>query len=291
MKIKLLLFGVVLLSLLNCGEGGTYSLSEDSPKFGFSGLIEGKQVQLKEALGDSFLLELTDTSTLKVKIETRGEGEVIIVGNFSFPFQKAIKYKRYFFLHQSIDSVSNTVLVVGKYFNRYYGFENILLQNYTVFNTLKDSIQTDATAPMSSLIVDSLSLKDCIVNPSDKKVIKEFYKNYFGGVYLKSIEVDELKESTQSDVEVMDEEELDENQEVVVFPNPVSNGEINIKSDLLAVADCRIYLYSLEGKEMYAKKSKGSTSLKIDVSDYTSGTYSVVIQLPTQKVTRKLIVI
>jgi hypothetical protein len=290
MKLKLGIFVVAVLGLIGCGEmEGTWEMAEEAPKFGFSGFIEGKEVQMKEVLGDSFLLALNDTSTLKVKVESKGEGERLTVGDFSFSYQKAIKYKRYYYLHQRVDSLTNTVLVVGRYFNRYYGFENILQQNYEVLEVLKDSIQTDKTEEMSSLMIDSLSSKNCIVNPSKKKVIKQFYKNYFGGSYLPAID-EEVLESKKKDEKSLDEIEIEEGEAVNVYPNPVSNGGVTVSSDLLGVNGCKVFVNSMDGKELYSKKVKNPGDLKIDVSNFDSGTYVLTIELPSQKATRKFIV-
>lgn len=292
MKLKLGIFVVAVFSLIGCGEvnvDGTWGMPEEAPRFGFSGFIEGKEVQMKEVLGDSFLLALNDTSTLKVKVESKGEGERLTVGNFSFSYQKAIKYKRYYYLHQRIDSLTNTVLVVGRYFNRYYGFENISQQNYEVLEILKDSIQTDKTEEMSRLVIDSLSGKNCVVNPSKKKVIKQFYKNYFGGTYLPAID-EEIIESKKQDEKSLDEIEIEEGEAVNIYPNPVSNGEVTVSSDLLGVNGCKVFVNSMDGKELYSKKVKNVGDLKIDVSDFDSGTYVLTIELPSQKATKKIIV-
>lgn len=301
MKLKLGIFVVLLLVFIGCAEEDSLKSHSDHPMFGFYGELKGKEVELKEALGDSFSLILSDSTELKVSIESRGEGGVLYVGNSSIKFHKAIKYKRYYYLHNRIDSITNSVVVIGKYFNRYYGFEDLATQNYVNALTLKDSLLDPPSTlgeelhiAMQGLIVDSLSSQDLIINPqNNRKVIRKYFKNFFNRSFLRRKDLDgEIEDKNKEEIEEsLDLKEIDEQEEVLLYPNPVSNGEVTVSSDLLGVNGCKVFVNSMDGKELYSKKVKNTGKLKINVSDFESGTYVLTIELPSQKATKKFIVV
>lgn len=293
MRVQYYVF-IVLLAVIGCtDENGKPSwFSESVPVFGFSELIEGKEVQMTEELGDSFFLALTDTTSLKVKFSPTATGQLLQVQDWQYKFDKAVKYKKYYFLHQKIDSTSYKVVVVGKYFSKYYGFSNINDQNFEIQASLFDSIRTEQYESLARLKMDSISEFNFIVSPSDKRTIRDFYDAYLESEYLRLAD-DKVSEmlNTIDETEELIAAELDIIEEAKIYPNPTSKNYVYIASDLLKLDNAEILITTLEGKEVLREVVSAKSKVKIKLSDVDPGTYVVTISGGGQKVTGKLVVI
>ena len=265
---------IIVLCLFSCGEEPDLRGSRlREPIFGFSKTIEGKEVKMTAVFDEKLSLIVSDSVKRSVQFISTSTGERLIVDDWSFDFEKAIKYKKYYFLHQLVDSSFYKVIVVGKYFTKYYGFEKPWNQNRSILW----GIDTIGPSLLKPLRVDSLSSRDLIINPDSKKVIKAFFKNRFKNTYLRkerlSISTTENDEISTEDVNVKRVENL----EVKIYPNPIRGGEVTIESDLFGFDNARLAVFNLSGQEIKCEQSPSSNSIKVNIEKLKSGSYFVVI--------------
>ena len=163
---------VVVLCLSSCGgEESSLESRQREPIFGFNKIIEGKEVKMVDVFDEKLSLIVSDSIKRSVQFISISIGERLIVDDWSFDFEKAIKYRKYYFLHQLVDSSYYKVIVVGRYFTKYYGFEEPWNQNRSILNRV-DTVGSSISMPLR---IDSLSSSDFIINPDPRKEIKEFY--------------------------------------------------------------------------------------------------------------------
>ena len=67
-----------------------------------------------------------------------------------------------------------------------------------------------------------------------------------------------------------------ENPDVAIYPNPITTGELTIISqfDVLGILD----IYDITGRKVLSTDGLGNNKIKIDVSDFSSGTYFVRLE-------------
>jgi len=74
-----------------------------------------------------------------------------------------------------------------------------------------------------------------------------------------------------------------------MYPNPVVNGEFRINSGTLGNVQKSVQIYSMLGKQVY-NNSKSFNDQAIDVSNLTSGIYTLKVEENGKLATRKLII-
>lgn len=109
------------------------------------------------------------------------------------------------------------------------------------------------------------------------------------GVYSVKVQVDDCV-SESSDVQVFvitsDDSELLQ-QEVVVYPNPVTDRlYINLRG-FESSKKVKIEIYDLTGKQLDRKNAHGHDLIEMNVSDYLKGEYLLFVNWEKQKVTRR----
>lgn len=76
-----------------------------------------------------------------------------------------------------------------------------------------------------------------------------------------------------------------------VFPNPTSNGVINLQFNYNNEEEITVRIYNLIGKEVLSEKTPSSNGFyekTVDLSDYPKGIYIVEISNGTQKQTKRV---
>jgi len=287
-KVVCVLF--VLILCYSCGErgasdGGLFP----APKFGFSHLIEGKSVKMVDVFDSEFTLGVSDSFKLAIQFKELETGEQLIVNDWIYNYEKAIKYKRYYFLHHLVDSSFYEIVVVGRYFSKYYVFNEIEQQNLSVWNSIRDSTGAHILIPLK---IDSLSSWNVVIKPDDKKIIKQYYKALFKNTYLRK-EVSEVEsiEIAEIDTAFFDENRLEDIEDLKIFPNPVSGEELNIKTDLLNIEGAKLSITNLTGEKIHCEQFPGYKSIKVNVGNLQSGSYFAIIEGGNKKLTSQFIVI
>jgi hypothetical protein len=286
------IFSLILtVFLVSCGEG-TIDLGGEmgrQPIFGFSELLKGKEVKMVNVIDEELSLVVSDTSRISVQFTSTPTDERLKINDWTFDYEKAIKYKKYYFLHRLVDSSFYEVLVVGRYFTKYYGFEDAFNQNYNIYKGLVDTIDTST---LHSFRVDSLSLIDFVINPSSKKVVKEFYKNLLKSSYLRNEGLDNFTKEIVSDVlQKLDVKKLEISENIKIYPNPVEGIEMNVTSDLITVEDAQLSIVNSLGQEVKCLQSSNGESVKVNVLDLKSGSYFAVITSEGRRSSGKFVVV
>jgi hypothetical protein len=275
---KYILGLVLIFCLSSCGEEGAFDIGglvKRQPVFGFSKPIVGKEVRMVDVIDEQLSLIVSDTSRLSVQFTSTPTGERLKVNDWTFDYEKAIKYKKYYFLHQLIDSSFYKVVVVGRYFTKYYGFEEPWNQNQDIYKSLTDTLSASI---LKSFKVDSLSSRDFVIDPSSKKNVKEFFKNLLKNSYLRSDGlINAVKEITDNVLEQFDIDNIDANEDIIIYPNPAGGENVIVTSDLLKFENVQLSIVSLSGQEIKCPQDSNSGSTKVNIEGLKSGSYFVVI--------------
>lgn len=287
----LILFSIVLL-VFSCAEE-PHPEEGPRPKVLFTKEIKGKQVEMVKLFPEPFMLR-KGLKDIEVSFTSTAQGERLKVNSTEIDYSKAIKYKRYYFLHQEIDSSLYEIYVIGKYRNRYYGFENLRAQARTIKTVLNDSVVGEELGfeeyvlDFKTLIIDSLSGFDVVLDPSKRRVVKKFYKNYLKNSYAESSEKS-VRDSAQK---YLDEIETDlGNEELIISPKILSEGTLMIRCDLFLLNQTHLVITDVTGNVFLSEKVKGKQSVTFNSSEIPAGTYLVTVSTPLQSSTSKFSVV
>lgn len=288
--IQILLLLVITSLTIGCEEALPQEFSDlIQPKFGFNKVLEGKEVDMTKVFDEPFVLTIDDTTQLNVAFKSSAFGEKLIVGDWSYNYEKAIKYKRYYFLHHLVDSSFYEVVVVGRYFSRFYGFENINRQNLFVHDLIIDSSKFCSLRPLRQELNET---ENVVVDPSEKKIIRQFYKGFFKGAYLKKAVSEVRTNKILEEIEVKyGTKELDIDEGVIIFPNPCRGNDVEVKSDLINADDFEVIVSDLAGKRIDCAQSPGFKSIKIETSTLVNGNYLVQVIAGKRQVSGQFVVL
>lgn len=80
--------------------------------------------------------------------------------------------------------------------------------------------------------------------------------------------------------------------EFTIYPNPSTNGQLNLSSTVLATEDVQISIVNMLGQLITNKQytSNGTAALVIDTTTIPEGTYILTVKSPSISVTRKIII-
>lgn len=100
--------------------------------------------------------------------------------------------------------------------------------------------------------------------------------------------------SAQYSVTVLGVVKYDENKQIGVYPNPSNDfAVIGIKLDKSSLVD--ITIYDITGKQVYVNKNAtveaGNSEIKINTSEFNSGTYSIIVKTDCGTLKEKLIIV
>ncbi len=100
-------------------------------------------------------------------------------------------------------------------------------------------------------------------------------------------------DSTESTIEIhiVDLEESEFAENVQIYPNP-NNGLFSIGFDFSSNKDAELQIYNIAGNLMYNDSYKNITAANktIDMSDYPTGNYTIILRIDNQLITHKLII-
>mgnify|MGYP001218258766 FL=1 len=281
---------IVVFFICSCGEmerGDSGFFIQ--PKYGFNKLIEGKSVKMIDVFEEQVNLVISDSSKLSVQFKKTAGGEQLIVNDWIYNYEKAIKYKRYYFLHHLVDSSFYEVIVVGRYFSKYYGFKEAEQQNLSVWTSIGDTMGDCILRPLK---IDSLSNWNFVITPKDKKTIKEYYQVLLKNTFLRKEPVkDAVVQEYGTDPVFFDNNEVKDVGDLKIFPNPVSGNELTIKADLLNVDGAILYISDVSGEKVDCKQFQGYKSIKVNVADLQAGIYFVIIESGSKLLSSQFIVI
>jgi len=78
--------------------------------------------------------------------------------------------------------------------------------------------------------------------------------------------------------------------DLVVFPNPVNNGELNINIGTWNDQRVDIALVDMKGNRVYSKQSSGTYMIKLDVSALSSGVYILEVQNSDAQLQKRIVI-
>lgn len=265
----------LLLCLFNCGDEMKGFSIEREPVFGFNKIIAGKEVKMVDVFDEKLSLIVSDSVRRNVQFLSTKNGERLKVDNWFFDFEKAIKYKKYYFLHQLVDSSFYKVIVVGRFFTKYYGFEQPWNQNKSIYDCISDTM---CGSDLSLYRIDSIGSRDFIINPNSKKVIKAFYKKRLKGTYLRNeILSDEVVQDSKESGENFNIHELELDEGMGIYPSPAKGSEVKITSDLLAFKDASLSVFNLSGSIIECQQHLSSKSITVNIEKLKSGSYIAIV--------------
>lgn len=267
---------IIVLFLFNCGDVDKWEISiQRLPIFGFSKVIAGKEVKMVDVFDEKLSLVVSDSVRRNVQFLSTLSGERLIVDDWFFDFDIAIKYKKYYFLHQLVDSSYYKVLVVGRYFTKYYGFEEPWNQNISIYNNLSDTL---GNSTLNSLKIDSLSSKDFIINSDSKKVIKTYYKDLFKGTYLRNAPFpDSNTKIKRKSIHTINVKKLKIDENMNIYPSLTRGGKVKITSELLSYKTARLSIFNISGEEVNCKHNFINKSVEVNVESLKAGSYFAVV--------------
>ena len=290
MRFKRVLSLIIVLFLFNCGDVDKWEISiQRLPIFGFSKVIAGKEVKMVDVFDEKLSLVVSDSVRRNVQFLSTLSGERLIVDDWFFDFDIAIKYKKYYFLHQLVDSSYYKVLVVGRYFTKYYGFEEPWNQNISIYKNLSDTL---GNSPLNSLRIDSLSSKDFIINSDSKKVIKTYYKNLFKGTYLRNAPLPDLNTKIKrKSIHTINVKKLKIDENMNIYPSLTRGGKVKIASELLSYKTARLSIFNISGEEVNCKHNFINKSVEVNVESLKAGSYFAVVIYGDRRSCGKFVVV
>ena len=279
----------LVLCLFNCGgEIKEFSMQHE-PVFGFNKIISGKEVKMVDVFDEKLSLIVSDSVRRNVQFLSTENGERLIVDDWFFDFEKAVKYKKYYFLHQLVDSSFYKVIVVGRFFTKYYGFEQPWSQNKSIYNCLSDTM---CDSVLSLYRIDSLGSRDFIINPDFKKVIKAFYKKRLKGTYLRNeVLSDEVVQDSKERFEDFNIHELELDEGMSINPSPAIGSEVKITSDLLAFKDASLSIFNLSGSKIECQQQLSRRSITVNIKRLKSGSYYAIVTSRGKRSCGKFVVV